>query len=230
MRDGYPPHAIRVIPNGVADDPPVRDRAALRAELGVDPGAFLAVLVAALRPEKRASMFVEQVDHSARAPSRPSTASWWVTGRMHRRWSAPPGSLAAPCASLGFRADAVDIMHAADVVCLTSAVEALPMSVLEAMSVARPVVALGVGGVPEAVADGETGLLIAPDRPSEMATALVGLARDAARAEELGRAGRARQQRSFSIQAMTRRYAELLAELDRPRRAARGRAREAMAR
>ena len=49
---------------------------------------------------------------------------------------------------LGFRADALDIMHAADVVCLTSAVEALPMSVLEAMSVARPVVATGVGGVP----------------------------------------------------------------------------------
>jgi glycosyltransferase involved in cell wall biosynthesis len=131
---------------------------------------------------------------------------------------------------LGFRADAVDIMHAADVVCLTSAVEALPMSVLEAMSVARPVVALGVGGLPEAVADGETGLLIAPDRPSDMATALVRLARDAPRAEELGRAGRARQQRSFSIQAMTRRYAELLAELDRPRRAAGGRPREAMAR
>ena len=131
---------------------------------------------------------------------------------------------------LGFRADAVDIMHAADVVCLTSAVEALPMSVLEAMSVARPVVAFGVGGLSEAVADGETGLLIPPDRPSDMATALVRLARDAARAEELGRAGRARQQRSFSIQAMTRSYAELLAALHRPRRAARGRAREAMAR
>ena len=42
-------------------------------------------------------------------------------------------------------------MHAADVVCLTSAVEALPMSVLEAMSVARPVVATRVGGVSEAV-------------------------------------------------------------------------------
>jgi glycosyltransferase involved in cell wall biosynthesis len=131
---------------------------------------------------------------------------------------------------LGFRADAVDIMNAADVVCLTSAVEAMPMSVLEAMSVARPVVALRVGGLPEVVADGETGLLIAPDRPSEMATALVGLARDAARAEELGRAGRALQQRSFSIEAMTRGYAELLAELDRPQAAARRREREAMPR
>ena len=229
VRDGYPPHVIRVIPNGVADDPPVRDRAALRAELGVDQGAFLAVLVAALRPEKRAGMFVEQVTTAHRAE--PSVHGLVVgdgpdTSAVERAARQSGGAVRF----LGFRADAVDIMHAADVVCLTSAVEALPMSVLEAMSVARPVVAFGVGGLSEAVADGETGLLIPPDRPSDMATALVRLARDAARAEELGRAGRARQQRSFSIQAMTRSYAELLAALHRPRRAARGRAREAMAR
>ena len=87
---------------------------------------------------------------------------------------------------LGFRADALEIMHAADVVCLTSAVEALPMSVLEAMSVARPVIATGVGGVSEAVQDGETGILIPRDRPSELAAALVGLARDRLRAESAG--------------------------------------------
>ena len=51
----------RVISNGVADDPPVRDRTQLRAELGAPPGAFLRALVAALRPEKQATVFVEQV-------------------------------------------------------------------------------------------------------------------------------------------------------------------------
>ena len=169
MRDGYPSDAIRVIANGVADDPLVRDRAALRAELGVDRRAFLAVLVAALRPEKRASMFVEQV--TAAHDAEPSVCGL-VVGEGP---DAPAVERAARQSEgaarvLGFRADAVDIMNAADVVCLTSAVEAMPMSVLEAMSVARPVVALRVGGLPEVVADGETGLLIAPDRPSEMAT------------------------------------------------------------
>ena len=54
-----------------------------------------------------------------------------------------------------------------------------------------------------------------------MAHALVALARDRLRAEELGRAGRARQQRLFSIDAMTRGYADLLADLARvPRRCA----------
>jgi glycosyltransferase involved in cell wall biosynthesis len=115
---------------------------------------------------------------------------------------------------VGFRRDALDIMHAADVVCLTSAVEALPISVLEAMSVARAVIASSVGGLPEVIEDGENGILISPDRPADMALALVELARGPARAEALGRAGRARQQRSFSIEAMTRGYADLLANLN----------------
>jgi glycosyltransferase involved in cell wall biosynthesis len=106
-------------------------------------------------------------------------------------------------------------MHAADVVCLTSAVEALPMSVLEAMSVARPVVATGVGGVPDVVRHGETGLVFPPARMSEMAGALASLARDADRAAALGRAGRERQREEYSIEAMTAGYAALLEAVGR---------------
>lgn len=216
VRDGYREAAIRVIPSGVGDDPPVADREALRAALGVGPGAFLAVLVAALRPEKRAALFVEQV---CAAHAVDPTIRGVVVG---------DGPEAAAVESavrrsggvvrmLGFRADAVDLMHAGDVVCLTSAVEALPMSVLEAMSVGRPVVASRVGDVAGVVEHGRTGFLVPPDRVSEMADALVALARDRTRAEALGRAGRARQQRAFSIEAMTGGYAELVADLDRIR-------------
>jgi glycosyltransferase involved in cell wall biosynthesis len=214
VRDGYRPDTIRVIPSGVADDPPVRDREAVRAELDVGPDVFLAVLVAKLRPEKRAEAFVE---HVAAAHSVEPSVQGLVVGEG-------PDMAAVTCAAersegavrmLGFRADALEIMHAADVVCLTSVVEALPISVLEAMSVARPVVATRVGGVSEAVQDGETGILIPRDRPSELAAALIGLARDRLRAESLGRGGRARQQRLFSIDAMTRGYADLLADLAR---------------
>ena len=91
----------------------------------------------------------------------------------------------------------------------------MPLSVLDAMSVARPVIAPNVGGLPEAITDGENGVLISPDNPADMAFALVELARSRARAEALGRAGRTRQQRSFSIEAMTRGYADLLADLNR---------------
>jgi len=211
VRAGYPAGAVRVIPSGVAADPPVRDPAAVRAELDVAPAAFLAVLVASLRPEKRSDVFVEQV---AAAHALDPRVQGLVVG------GGPDAASVATAAArsggavrmVGFRSDALDVMHAADVVCLTSAVEALPMSVLEAMSVARPVVATRVGGLPEVVEDGETGFLVPPGRPGEMAAALVALARDRRRAEGMGLAGRARQQRSFSIEAMTRGYEELLAE------------------
>lgn len=213
LRDGYPPDAIRVIASGVVDDPPVRDREAIRAELDVDRDAFLAVLVAALRPEKRVAVFVEQV--AAAHAAEPSIHGLVVgegpdAASVTRAVARSSGSVRM----VGFRSDAVDIMRAADVVCLTSVVEALPISVLEAMSVGRPVIANRVGGLPEVVEDGETGVLVSPDRPAEMALALVGLARSPARAEEMGRAGRARQQQSFSIDAMTRGYADLLAGLN----------------
>jgi glycosyltransferase involved in cell wall biosynthesis len=214
VRDGYRPEAIRVIASGVADDPPVRAREALRAELDIPLDAFLAVLVTALRPEKQASVFVEQV--TAAHATEPSVRGLVVgdgpdTASVSRAVERSGGVVRM----LGFRADAVDIMHAADVVCLTSAIEALPMSVLEAMSVARPVIATRVGGLSEVVAEGETGLLFSPDQPSEMAAELVGLARDGSRVDELGQAGRERQQRMFSVEAMARGYAELLTDVDR---------------
>ena len=207
--DGYPASSIRVIPSGVASDPPVRDRGVVRRELGVPADAFLAVLVAALRPEKRAVAFVEQV---AAAHARCPAVRGLVVGdgpdapAVRRAAAASAGA----AAMTGYRADALDVMHAADAVCLSSAVEALPMSLLEAMSVARPVVATHIGGVAEAVVDGETGWLLPPGRLSAMADALVELAHDRRRAEVMGAAGRERQQRYFSVGAMTRAYADLL--------------------
>jgi glycosyltransferase involved in cell wall biosynthesis len=226
VRDGYRREAIRVIPSGVADDPPMADREALRAELGVGPDAFLAVLVAALRAEKRAALFVEQV--SAAHAIDPSIQGVVVgDGPDAASVASAVRRSGGVVRMLGYRADAVDLMHAGDVVCLTSVVEALPMSVLEAMSVGRPVIATHVGDLPEVIEDGRTGFLVSPDSLSEMAHALVALARDRDRAEGLGRAGRARQRRAFSIEAMTRGYAELVADLDRTFR---GRARRPVAR
>jgi glycosyltransferase involved in cell wall biosynthesis len=214
VRDGYPSGAIRVIPNGVASDPAVRPRAAVRAELGIAPEEFLAVLAAALRPEKRAAAFVEAVAaaHAIEPAVRglvlgAGPDSGAVAGAVARSGGA--------VRALGYRPDALDVIAAANVLCLTSVVEALPMSVLEAMSLARPVVATDVGGVAEAVADGETGVLVPRDRPSDMAAALAALARDRPRAEALGRAGRERQRRLFSIHAMTASYAELLGAVAR---------------
>ena len=214
VRDGYPGGAIRVIPNGVASDPPVCPREGVRAELGVAGDEFLAVLVAALRPEKRAVTFVEQVAAAHRVA--PAVRGIVVgAGPEADAVAAAVARSGGAVRAVGYRSDALGVIGAADALCLTSSLEALPMTVLEAMSLGRPVIATAVGGVGEAVADGETGILVPRDRADEIAAALVALARDRGRAEALGRAGRERQRRAFSIDAMTGRYAELLAAVGR---------------
>ena len=64
---------------------------------------------------------------------------------------------------LGARADVDDLMRKADVVALVSRSEALPLCIIEAMRAARAVIASRVGGIPEVVADGSTGLLVEPN-------------------------------------------------------------------
>ncbi len=80
--------------------------------------------------------------------------------------------------------------------------EAFSLVVLEYMACGKPVVATAVGGTPEAVADGETGLLVPPHSPERIAEALVTLLKDPARAEEMGRAGRRRAEGLFNVDRM----------------------------
>jgi glycosyltransferase involved in cell wall biosynthesis len=73
---------------------------------------------------------------------------------------------------LGFRLDALNILAALDVFCLSSKEEGLGTSVLDAMALGVPVVATRAGGIPEMVADGKTGYLAVPRDPQSLADAL----------------------------------------------------------
>jgi glycosyltransferase involved in cell wall biosynthesis len=110
---------------------------------------------------------------------------------------------------LGERDDVPEILAAADVFVLSSHSEGLPMSVLEAMATGLPVVASAVGGVPEAVADRETGLLVAPRDPGALGEALDRLVSDAGLRVRLGAAGRRRAADRFAIEACRRAHLEL---------------------
>jgi glycosyltransferase involved in cell wall biosynthesis len=100
-------------------------------------------------------------------------------------------------AFLGYRADVPALIAAASVVVLPSWIEGLPLVLLEAMAAGVPVVATAVGGTPELVVDGDTGLLVPPRDPGALASALDSLLADPARAEALGAAGRRRAEESF---------------------------------
>ncbi len=108
---------------------------------------------------------------------------------------------------LGERDDVDELMRAAAMVCLPSEAEALPMSVLEAMAAGRAVAATRVGGVPEAVSDGETGVLVAPGDPQALAAAL-GRVRDDA--QRMGAAGRRRAEERFTLDGMVDGYEQAL--------------------
>ena len=96
----------------------------------------------------------------------------------------------------------VGYLRAMDLFVLPSLYEGMPLSILEAMGAGLPVVATAVDGTPEAVVDGETGILVPPADPAALAAAVVRLLTDPALAETMGRNGRARAQAQFSETAM----------------------------
>lgn len=100
----------------------------------------------------------------------------------------------------GFRSDVAELIGRLDVLVHASTVaEPFGQVIIEAMAAARPVVATRGGGVPEIVVDGETGLLVPMGDASAMAAAVVGLLSDPDAAAAMGRRGRRRVEKSFSI-------------------------------
>jgi glycosyltransferase involved in cell wall biosynthesis len=116
-------------------------------------------------------------------------------------------------ALLGYMPQIAPLLAAADVVALPSLSEGLPMAALEAMALGRPVVATRVGGVPEAVEDGVTGLLVAPAEPKALAMAIQSLLDDPVRAERMGALARERVIRCFSVEHMAAEYVRVVSEL-----------------
>jgi len=113
----------------------------------------------------------------------------------------------------GFVPDASKRLRTLDVLVQPSRADNFPLAVLEAMAAGVPVVATRVGGVPELVLDGETGLIVEPENPAGLAEALDSLAADPDRRRELGRRGRERARDDFSPQRMARRTVGLYRDL-----------------
>jgi glycosyltransferase involved in cell wall biosynthesis len=106
---------------------------------------------------------------------------------------------------LGRRDDVPALLAAADALVLPSSAEGLPLVVLEAMAGGVPVIATSVGGTPEAVLDGETGLLVPPRDVPALARAVDALLGDPERAGRLGEAGRLRVREKFDADTSARR-------------------------
>lgn len=114
-------------------------------------------------------------------------------------------------------------MQTADVFVAPSLYESFGLIFPEAMRWGTPVVGTRVGGIPEIITDGETGLLVQPQQPAELAAALIRLLGDRDLGQRLGSAGRAHVEKNFNVQRMTRATADLYSEARDQRRQSIGR-------
>ena len=117
---------------------------------------------------------------------------------------------------LGDRKDIPQLLASCDLFVLPSIYEGLPLSILEAMAAGKAVVATAVGGIPEIVKDGETGVLVPSGDPVALARAIQSLLSNPIQVRKIGAAGRALVKQEFSSDGMVERinqvYEELLAQ------------------
>jgi glycosyltransferase involved in cell wall biosynthesis len=212
------PERVVVVPNFVDDAAfaplPAAERTRLLREIGVPDGALVVGIVARLRPVK---------DHGSLLRAAALLRARWPALRVVL---VGEGSI-QPYLEAQARALAVsDIVHFAghrdhdpnphnlfDVSVLCSLHEGFPNTIVEAMAAARPVVATNVGGAPDAVEDGETGLLVPPRDPARLAEAIDALLGDPARRARMGAAGQRRARERYHASTVIPRLEALYEDL-----------------
>jgi colanic acid/amylovoran biosynthesis glycosyltransferase len=190
-------------------------------EAAYERGAWTVICVATLQPQKGQANLVEACrllvaegidlrcllvgDGETRAELARRIRSAGLEGRVELLGYQP-------------RHRVVELVGSADVVVQPSVVlqsgktEGIPVSLMEALAMERPVVATAISGIPELIEDGVTGLLVPPGDPEALANALRTLYRDPPRALSLGQAGRRRVVAEFNQRTSARELADRFAE------------------
>lgn len=170
---------LTVVPNAL--DPrtlsdSVRDHGWLTGELGCPTGRFVWLAVGRLEPQKG---YEAALDALARLVARGFDVHLAIAGEGAQRGAlskqAERIGIAARVSLLGTRRDVPRLMRGADALVLSSRWEGLPNVVMEALAARTPVVATSVGGVPELIEDGRTGLLVDPGDAEALADGMVRL-------------------------------------------------------
>lgn len=209
---GLRPGMIQTIPNAV-DLSHFDTSGGPRSEDGSDEGRPVVLTIARLAEQKGIRYLLD-------AASSVPEADFLIAGdgpdRQALESRAHQLGLAERVRFLGFRDDIPGLLAACDVFVLPSLYEGFPLSILEALGVGKPVVASAVGGIPEVIQDGRTGLLVPAGDPGALADAIRRILNDSADARAMARAGQELVRENYSVEAMVRTvstlYDELLAE------------------
>ncbi len=213
----FPESKVFMIPNGI-DTARFKKcetaRTNWRNDVGIPQDSPTLGIVAALRPEKNHELFLE----CARRTLNDVTDAHFVIagdgpGRADLEALAVEKSIADRVHFLGSVSDIPGVLSMLDVFALTSHNEASPVSILEALSCNRPVVATDVGSIKESVLEGKTGYLCEAGNAAEISARWIELLSDESLREKMGRQGRCHVVDNSSLDAMTNGYTELIESL-----------------
>jgi glycosyltransferase involved in cell wall biosynthesis len=207
--EGIDPSRTRFIPNGM---PPLPAPSGLdvRADLGIPDGAPVVGSIGVLRPQKGLDVLIEA---AGIVIGEIPAARFVIVGEgpeeaaLRRRVEAL--GLGDHVLLPGFRADVADTLAAFDIAVSSSHFEGSPLAILEYMAAGKPIVATGVGGVPDLIEHGKHGIIVRPGDAQALAAAVLRLLREPETARQLGDRARERQEREFVIDAMVRRFEDL---------------------
>jgi glycosyltransferase involved in cell wall biosynthesis len=203
------PERVVTVRNGIVAEPVPGAGHAVREQLGIGPDELVIAMVTVLRAGKGHEIAAQAL---ARLREQHPNMRLLVAGdgpdrERVERLATPPGDAML---MTGHRDDVMALMDASDVLLHPTFVDAFPTTLLEAMAAGLPVVATAVGGIPEIVEDGVTGVLVpAPPTADAVVEALAPLLDDAERRRELGAAGRKRFEREFTAEAYARRMRKI---------------------
>lgn len=210
---GYPDERISVIHNGVPDVPG-GDRDYLREELGIAPGALAVFNAGRFIRDKGQDLLVTAVNQL-------TNVTLYLAGEPATPFGKDVMALAADNPRihfLGYRDDIQRLLPAFDCYVSASRRESFGLSLVEAFAAGIPVVATRVGGVPEVVDDGGTGVLVAQEDPRALAHALEHIVANSYLLKSLGMRARAKYLECFSLDGMVDGIEALYRQLLRDRR------------
>jgi glycosyltransferase involved in cell wall biosynthesis len=204
------PGKWRVLRNGVDLDDFSPGPDELDPHLGIPASAPVVTIVGALRPGKGQMLAIDAWPEVSRR--HPQARLLLVgTGELEAalRTRAAALGVADRVVFAGLRTRVSGLLRASTLVALPSASEALPTTLIEAAGCGRPVVATDVGGTPEIVTHGVTGVLVPPGDAGSLARAVVDLLGDDGRRRAMGEAARRMAEQRFDMHDWARRLAEL---------------------
>jgi L-malate glycosyltransferase len=219
ISEGIAPAKIRVIPNGiVVPRHSEAHSAAIREEFAIEPDAPIVAVVCRLNSGKGLEYFLDAVP-SVR--ERFPNARFMIIGdsivepeyKGDLQQYAHRLNISDRVIFTGERSDVSAILGQVTMSVLPSLSEGLSNSLMEAMAAGLPVVATDVGGNPEIVSDGETGILVPPKDAAALSQAMIRVLESSELARRFGEAGRERVMRNFSLESTVKQTEELYRNL-----------------